>query len=231
MNTIARRVNRVLSQTVGVQVIPGAARRVALSDAWFTRMLHLNRLLETVVPVPGDIVECGVASGTSLALMASLAKAQGQTRRIWGFDCWEGLPAPEDHDLGDSSVAARGIFAEASPQKVIDELVAYGLGEDEISDRVTLVPGLFSETLPSYRAEIALLHLDVDLYQSYSECLTRLWPMVSPGGVVAFDEYEDTESWPGAKRAIDEFLVGLGTCQAERLSRDESSGKYFVVKV
>lgn len=52
---------------------------------------------------------------------------------------------------------------------------------------------------------IALLHLDVDLYESYKTALDWLWPFVSPGGIVTFDEYR-SEAFPGATRAIDEFL-------------------------
>lgn len=113
--------------------------------------------------------------------------------------------------------------------KVRDELLAYGLTDAEIAETVRLVPGLFSETLAGYKGRIALLHVDVDLYQSYMDCLTSLWPQVEVGGVIAFDEYGEPETWPGAKRAVDEFLAAPSTSATE-LRHDEGSGKWWVVK-
>ena len=229
MSTIRRRVNRVLGDTLGLQVMPATVRRVALDSRWFSRMVHFNRLIERIEPIPGDIVECGVAAGTSLALLASLAKAHGQQRDIWGFDSWAGLPSPDERDLGEASVAAPGIFSEASTEKVLEELLAYGLQQSEIDLRVKLQPGLFGDTLAGYRGEIALLHIDVDLYESYRDCLHTLWPRVARGGVIAFDEYDESEAWPGARRAVDEFLGGQGVDLAA-LARDEVSGKWWIAK-
>ena len=95
---------------------------------------------------------------------------------------------------------------------------------------VTLVKGWFSETIPKYRgSQIALLHLDVDLYDSYQDCLHYLWPRVSMNGIVAFDEYHLPNRWPGAERAVDEFFSQLIPGSA-RLQRDTVSGLYYAVK-
>jgi hypothetical protein len=229
LSTLARRVNRVLGQTVGLQLTPGRGRRVALSEEWFNRLVFFNQLVERIAEVPGDIVECGVAAGSSLALLTSLTRANGQCRHVWGFDSWAGLPSPDARDLGVGSVAAAGIFAEASPEKVMDELAAYGLDAATTARLVRLVPGFFAETLPAYEGEIALLHVDVDLYQSYRDCLECLWPRVQPGGIVAFDEYGEPDSWPGARRAVDEFLRSAGL-PPSRLRSSAPSGKWWLVK-
>jgi hypothetical protein len=38
------------------------------------------------------------------------------------------------------------------------------------------------ETLNQYEGEIALLHLDCDLYESYTTCRNVLYPKVGSGG-------------------------------------------------
>jgi hypothetical protein len=43
------------------------------------------------------------------------------------------------------------------------------------------------------------------LYESYTTCLNALYPKVRPGGIIMFEEYEDS-NFPGGKRAIDEFF-------------------------
>jgi hypothetical protein len=229
MSAITRSINRALGQTVGVQLVPAHARRVALDSRWFTRLVHFNGLVEKIAAVDGDVVECGVADGSSLASLASLLKVHGQTRQVWGFDSWAGLPAPSRADLGDASIAVGGMFSQASTAKVRDELLAYGLTGEEVAKTVKLVPGLFSDTLPSYQGHIALLHVDVDLYQSYLDCLTNLWPQVEAGGIVAFDEYGENDAWPGARRAVDEFLASVSV-DASEMCHDESSGKWWITK-
>ena len=68
-----------------------------------------------------------------------------------------------------------------------------------------LVAGFFEQTVSTFDRPIALLHLDVDLYRSYLTCLEALYPKLSPGGVVLFDEYTDA-NFPGARRAVDEYF-------------------------
>ena len=230
MSTFTRSINRILGQTIGVQIVPAHVRRVALDGGWFARLVHFNSLVENIVAVDGDVVECGVADGASLAVLASLLKVHGQARRVWGFDSWDGLPAPSDADMGEASIAVGGMFSQASTAKVRDELLAYGLTGEEIARTVRLVPGLFSDTLPGYQGRIALLHVDVDLYQSYLDCLTRLWPRVEVGGIVAFDEYGEDDAWPGARRAVDEFFAATPSVDATDMRHDEISGKWWIMK-
>ena len=232
MSQLTRRINRLLGRTVGVQIIPGRTRSVPLSSEWFTQMMYFTDLLRRTADVPGDIVECGVADGRSLAMLASLLRAMGGTnhRHVWGFDAWAGLPSPSHADMAhEKSVATRGMFDYASTCRVREELAAHGWSDEAVNESITLVPGYFEDALPSFDKKISLLHIDVDLYESYRSCLTYLWPSVQPGGIVALDEYEEIEQWPGARRAVDEFLGSLATGAAS-LHEDERAGKWLAVK-
>jgi hypothetical protein len=232
MSRLTREINRALGRAVGVQVVAGRTRAVRLNEEWFQRFLYFNELVDRIAEVPGAIVECGVAEGTSLAMLASLVRASNDSdsRHVWGFDSWEGLPAPTGADAaGDESIARTGMFSYTSVDRVREELAAYGWDEERTRQKISLVPGWFDDTLPSFEREIALLHIDVDLYESYQTCLRYLWPWVRPGGIVAFDEYEDAESWPGARRAVDEFLGSIPQGKAS-LREDQRSRKWWVQK-
>lgn len=229
LRRLARPLNDSLGRRFGVRLasdVPG----VRVNAEWIQRLLYFDRLLEQTGDVEGDVVECGVAGGQSLAMFASLLRERKRDRRIWGFDSWAGLPSPSPVDLeSDQSVAESGMFAWASPAVVHTELRAHGFDEAFAARMVTLVSGAFEETLQRYRGTIALLHVDADLYESYRTVLDRLWPFVALGGIAAFDEYDDFGAWPGARRAVDEFVEGL-PAHAVELRRDPAAGKTFAVK-
>ena len=157
--------------------------------------------------IAGSIVECGVCNGGSAAVMALAARDCGDGREIWLFDSWEGLPEP-----GPLDVSSRGTRRERGwnlgSERTVEALLFEKLRLPR--ENIHLVKGWFEETLPRYRetiAPIALLHLDGDWYASTKTCLDQLYDAVSPGGVVAVDDYGH---WQGCKRAVDEFLEPRG---------------------
>jgi hypothetical protein len=77
-------------------------------------------------------------------------------------------------------------------------------------DRVELVAGDICETVPRYVKEnpglrISFLHFDCDLYEPTLIGLQYLYPLVSPGGVVLFDQY-GIDEYPGESAAFDDFF-------------------------
>ena len=131
-------------------------------------------------------------------------------RHIYGFDSFEGFPEPGKQDTPQKSGLNKGQYA-TTEDEVKRYLVNSGVSLDFISDRITFVKGFFNETLITYSGiGIALLHLDVALYQSYKDCLETLYSKVVKGGIIAFDEYRETE-FNGATKAIDEFIEGKET--------------------
>lgn len=201
-----------------------------LSRESFDRLLYFKRLLELSADADGDIVECGVADGHSLAILAALNRSGPRPRHIWGLDSWQGLPQPHQIDLGSPhSIATRGLFSEASTFKVRRTLSRFGFTKSDIDTNIKLIDGWFSDTVPRLPCQsVAVLHIDADLYTSYRECLHQLWPRVSVGGVVALDEYHDPK-WPGATQAVDEFLNELAAGSAV-VQQDPVCRKYYLVK-
>ena len=197
--------NRTLASTLGVRAV--SKDTYPATAGWISRLLYFERLLDLVRGKQGDIVECGVASGRSLIILARLARERGATARIWGFDSFVGLPSPSSEDSGSPKILVRkGKFGAKTEHVVLANLRLVGLDEDYIENQVVLVKGLFSQTLPEYNGSaIILLHIDAVLHDSYKTALENLWPRVTVGGVVALDEYHQP-NFPGVTKAVDEYF-------------------------
>lgn len=173
------------------------------------RVFRLIYCLEQTKAVFGDVAECGVGSGYSLAYIVSYLKRSKDQRRYHGFDTFEGFPYIHPEDLEGlredrkiiSVVGHYKEFAFDHHSSTIEKLRA--------ADCATLHKGLFDESLNKLPSEkmFSFVFIDCDLYQSYKSCLESIYGRVSPGGVVLFDEYEMNAEWPGARKAIDEFLL------------------------
>ena len=77
-------------------------------------------------------------------------------------------------------------------------------------DRLKLCAGNVVETTEAFAktelgTRISLLYIDIDNYEGALACLENLYPLLTPGGVVAFDEY----ALPGfgESNAVDEFFA------------------------
>jgi hypothetical protein len=194
-----------------------------------TRFSYFKRIFDLVNDAEGDIVECGVGHGISLLYFAFLVKNEMKGRKVWGFDSFEGFPEYSEKD-NINHKKRKGGWKDTSVWGVRNLLITSGLDANFIDSQITLVKGFFNDSLPKYRGSgIALLHLDVDLYDSYLTSLEELYPKVNVGGAVLFDEYLGTRDhlkFPGAQRAIDEYF---GENKSQIL-RDKITGKYYLIK-
>src|SRR5438093_489911 len=83
----------------------------------YVRRQHLKRFLafyeifKMVLPVKGSIVECGVYRGFGVmawAKLSAILEPENLTRRIYGFDTFEGFPSVEGRDVSPHTDAAPG---------------------------------------------------------------------------------------------------------------------------
>ena len=195
-------------------------------DAKYTRRLfHFEYLLRQLEEVEGSIVECGVGPGRSIFAFSIITQHLTRSREIWGFDTFEGIPPPTRED-GSANAHKTGWWNHSQKQ-VVELLEFNGLEGPYISENIRFVPGEFSESLARYDGgAIALLHLDVDFYDSYRKALESLYDHVAPGGIIAFDEYRNP-TWPGATQAIDEFFA----VRPGEITKSPVTDLYYTVKV
>ena len=74
----------------------------------------------------------------------------------------------------------------------------------------------------SSQDRFCFIHLDVDIYSSYIECLDELYAKLVPGGVVVFDDYGSSK-WPGAKKAVDEFFADKDASPGKSTERQDAA--------
>jgi macrocin-O-methyltransferase TylF-like protien len=166
------------------------------------RVMHphlatIYRIVDSLPVSASTIAECGVYQGNSLFAIAHRLRFRRMHTRVLGFDSFEGLPEPSQQD-GD--IAREGSFNDTRYEEVARKAERLGF------DNITLVKGYFERTLSRYSNEsFGLVHLDVDLFESYRTCLEFFYPRMVPGGYIVCDEYGGLK-YPGAKIAIDSFL-------------------------
>ena len=162
--------------------------------------------------VVGDIVECGVWRGGSMALAATtLLEAGDRRRRLWLYDTfgWEWEPEGQQDGFLAAGVPAAGpppesgLAAGTSTAEVLDLLSRTGYP----AEQVQLVQGLVQDTIPAEAPDcIALLRLDTDYYDSTRHELEQLYPRLTSGGVLIVDDYGKLS---GATKAVDEYFGAL----------------------
>jgi len=206
-------------------------KRSLLTDAPIRQyFLHVSKLVNEV---EGSFVETGFGEGVSANIFVELMNQNLITKRdIWLYDSFEGFPEPSPEDKSPRN-PRKGEW-----RRPIEPALEM---KNKIDTNVHVIKGFFEDTIPdSYTdKEIAILHLDCDLYNSYKVCLEGLYEKVVPGGLILFDEYKSPQqlkSFPGASKAIDSFFekidIQLTKAQfdPETCEGWESKQKYFTIK-
>lgn len=163
-------------------------------------------LAERTMNLAGNIAECGVYRGATLAPLAHYLGKQGSSKMIYGFDSFSGFDdsVHRDMKLGSAEfIEKEGVLF----TKTTEGLVKHKIRMTKAADRVQLVKGYFKESLQAFSGEsFCFVHLDCDLYESYRTCLSFFYPRMCTSGIILFDEYNDPV-YKGCNVAVDEFLA------------------------
>ncbi len=164
-------------------------------------------LYKMVSTLPGGIVECGVFKGVSLTRFAMFRELleSPYSRAIIGFDTFDTFPETAFED--DVEVRDKWIGTAGEESISIGQLQNV-LRRKSLLNNIELVPGDITITVPDYvkshpELRIALLNLDVDIYEPSATILEHLYPKVVRGGILVLDDYG---TFPGETAAVDEFF-------------------------
>lgn len=166
--------------------------------------------------IEGDCVECGVWRGGNLILMRKYLDKIGSSRKVYGYDTFEGMSEPTEVDVDlYGNKASEKMKGQAKHEKLSNihafagfDSVSRNLNQVNAHQGVILVKGkvedslLVEENIPD---KISILRLDTDWYESTKIELERLYPKLSTGGVLIIDDYGH---YKGAKKAVDEYFLG-----------------------
>jgi len=143
--------------------------------------------------LPGNIAEVGVYKGGSAEI---IAEKKLPKKKLFLFDTFCGMPetSPEDN------YHKKGNFSDTSYEAVLSGMKKF--------ENVHVFKGVFPEENSDVVASesFCMVHIDVDIYKSYMDCLNFFWPRLVKNGIMIFDDYHE-KSCLGAKKAVDEFFV------------------------
>ena len=163
-------------------------------------------LYKKIIELPGHILECGVYKGCSLMRWAHFRQAleTNESRTIYGFDVFDSFPTEGLKGSLDKKFA-----------KEYDDGGGVGINEKKLEEyfkekkflNIHLFKGNVLNTLDKFVKEnnnlkIAMLHLDLDVYEPTLHALKIFSKFMVKGGLILIDDYATVE---GATRAVDEF--------------------------
>lgn len=142
------------------------------------RMWELWTMAQQWRSVPGHFLEVGAWRGGTSALLGSALRGSGKT--IYVADTFEGVVKASAKDTN-----YRGGEHSDTSQEVVEQLLA-----DANITHYKILRGIFpEETGSALSGPLALVHIDVDVYQSAKDIMDFVTPLMSPEGVIVFDDY------------------------------------------
>ncbi len=166
------------------------------------RRYSLIQFANSVRERRGHTAECGVFRGVASALICqTLAHDYRDGERHYGFDAWEGLPAPTEQDRTSSGTHWWKEGALAVSMENAQQLLAP-------FPFCTLKRGWIPASFTGFEElQWRFVHIDLDLHEPTRDALEFFYPRMIHGGILFFDDY-GLESCPGARTAVDNFFQG-----------------------
>lgn len=193
-----------------------------------SKFLLKNEIFKNIVNIHGDIIECGVFHGGGLMTWANLSaiyEPLNHTRKIIGFDTFEGLSELKDQDKthaqADGEHKSKGAYRFEGIDELKETIRLFDLNRPiGHIPKIELVKGDAVQTIPAYLQQnkhlvVSLLYLDFDLYEPTRIAIETFLPRMPKGSVIAFDELNQKQ-WPGETLAVLE-TIGIKNIRIERL--------------
>lgn len=196
----------------------------------FIRRRELPRLLadyeifKLIKDVPGSIAELGCYMGAGLFTWGKLLETfvpGNRSRKVYGFESGMGYGELTEND-GNANPWIDNIIG----QKQMDIDFLLKLVELHNSDnllpgleRVRVITGDILRTVPDFASNsqgtrLSLIYFDVNMYEPTIVSLRHLYPLLVPGGIVAFNGY-GAPPWQGEALAFEEYFDEIGAAKPE----------------
>jgi hypothetical protein len=174
--------------------------------------------------IKGLIIECGVAAGANLAAMII---GNGGRNGWIGFDSFEGIQLAGSKDTEQAGIGEITHDVNVPPSELLKtsgitayskERVALNLiqwlpkfwagGDIDLWVEKNLIQGWVQNTItePMPKDMIAILRLDMDVYDPTMHCLRMMYDAVTVGGVIIIDDW----ALAGVRTAVMEFWTERG---------------------
>ena len=178
--------------------------------------------------IDGDIVECGVYNGNTMAFIGEIHDELKLNKKIWGYDTFDGFVKNSftDNDI-DIKTGKKVNYVSSDIFYSLDEVKQnIILNNKKNFEKYVFIKGDILETLnnkDNIPDKISFLRLDTDIYKTTKKQLEILYDKLVPGGVLHIDDYG---LCPGVKTAVDNFFSNKNIW----LHRVDMTCRYLVKK-
>jgi hypothetical protein len=175
-----------------------------------SRILAINFLYTKIINNSGIILEFGCRYGGNLALYNNLRgiyEPYNYTRKIVGFDTFTGFP--KVNEIDDSKSGDYGLFE--NYEDLLKEILSIHNLNSPIGhvEKNFLLKGDINITLPLFLKDntrnVAFVYFDMDLYQPTLISLQLIFPFLSKGSIMVFDDFNN-ENFKGESKAILDYF-------------------------
>ena len=189
-----------------------------LRSSHLSRQLAYYEIFKQSLKIPGSIAEFGVWRGSNFFFLARLLEIFSNSvyepnamsnKYLYGFDTFEGLKGVTKNDKSGNFHAQNKEGGLSFDVSIFEEALKYMKSELIYPDRIKIFKGDVTSTWPKFiednpGAKFSLVILDLDIYEPTNCILEKIYPFLSKGSFLIFDDY-GYEEWPGATKAIDKF--------------------------
>ena len=183
------------------------------------RILAHYELFKLIADLPGSIAELGVYLGAGFFTWSKLLETflpGDRARKVYGFESFGGYEEFTEKD-GACRAWVRQLIGDLKPlEEYLDGMVTLHNNDNFLRgvERCKIIKGDICKTVVEFAearlgTRLSLLYFDVNLYKPTLTGLRWLYPLVVPGGVVAFNAY-GSPPWEGEAKAIEEFFAEIG---------------------
>lgn len=217
-----------LVSSIQSRVIDEVKSRGYFRNLWYPRyqfqmfprqLCFLTDCLEETRNVEGAIVEIGCAHGLTTTFLYEYMIESGFKKDYLCIDTFCGFTeadiAVEDNERGNRHSWYKTLFRDNDVEWFKDSLRRRSITDVEVVQAD--ISAVDPDTLPE---RIAFCLLDVDLYQPVKAGLAKIYPRLSPGGIIVVDDCWSkprhlfvegvAEAYDGALQAYREFIAEHG---------------------
>ncbi len=159
--------------------------------------------LQTVLEVPGDVIECGIGCGDNCIQMAAWLRDLRIKKIVHACDIFEGLPYTDEETSHIKSPLEKGECVHRTVPEFIAETEKY-----VVQKFINIVPGLVEETLPKILNDktFCFAWLDMDLYKPTHFAWYWLQDKMPVGAIIGIHDYTNVRC-PGIDEIIEDIVM------------------------
>lgn len=199
-----------------------------------TRVFNFKEMYENILNIPGVIMEFGVQWGRDLTTLINLRgyyEPYNYTRKIIGFDTFEGLKGISDKD-NKNKIKENDYTVSENFESYLSEVLDLHEQLSPLSHikKTEIIKGNIEDTLPKYLEEhtetiISFVYFDMNIYKPTKRALELIKPYLIKGSVIGFNDLNHP-SIKGETLALRE-VFGLNNLKIIK-SKNDSIPSYMI---